>query len=226
MISIVVVTYNRLPSLKRCIESVRENTSCPYQLIVVENACTDGTVEYLNKLCDESDYEKFAFTWSHREENEGMGASNVGFELSRYPIILRMDDDAFVHKDWDKVVLKEFEDPKLGMCGVQGGLIHEWMIDSVFESNNGYVDFITGFFMAFRRVGLYCDPKLGKFWTEDTDLSFQFKNAGYKLKVIPMVCTHASQRNSPIDWSLHDGNRKYVKEKWQDKLESLRLGGN
>ena len=52
IIDVVVVTYNRLPLLKECLESLlgqRENLS---GIFVIDNHSTDGTTEYLAKIDD------------------------------------------------------------------------------------------------------------------------------------------------------------------------------
>ena len=45
--SIVIVTHNQLDYTRQCLDSLRLLTDEPYELIVVDNASTDGTVEYL-----------------------------------------------------------------------------------------------------------------------------------------------------------------------------------
>ena len=48
--SIVVVTYNQLEYTKLCLESVLQRTDARYELIVVDNGSTDGTLEYLRSI--------------------------------------------------------------------------------------------------------------------------------------------------------------------------------
>jgi hypothetical protein len=97
----------------------------------------------------------------------------------------------------------------------------------VYKSNFSYVDFLTGYFWAFKNIGLMYDWNFGKFWHEELDLSFQIKAAGYKLKVLDkQVCSHYSMRREEVDWELHNKNLEYVKNKWKDKQDLLRLGGN
>ena len=50
-VSVVVVTYNALPWLERCLESVRA-----YETIVVDHGSTDGTLELVRRMPDESAY--------------------------------------------------------------------------------------------------------------------------------------------------------------------------
>ena len=45
----VVVTHNRLDLLKRCLEGVRAQSTCPESIVVVNNASSDGTSEWLEK---------------------------------------------------------------------------------------------------------------------------------------------------------------------------------
>jgi len=51
MISLCIPTYNRLPHLKECIESVIDKFgNYPYEVIVADGGSTDGTIEYLKEL--------------------------------------------------------------------------------------------------------------------------------------------------------------------------------
>lgn len=49
-ISLMMVTYNRLELTKKTLENIKNKTNIDYNLIVVDNCSTDGTVEYLKEL--------------------------------------------------------------------------------------------------------------------------------------------------------------------------------
>ena len=49
-IACVVVTYNRLNLLKKCIEALNRQTYKDFDLIIVNNGSTDGTEEWLNSI--------------------------------------------------------------------------------------------------------------------------------------------------------------------------------
>lgn len=51
-VSIIVPTYNRATLLPTCIKSIQEQTYNNWELIIVDDGSTDGTVDYLNKLAD------------------------------------------------------------------------------------------------------------------------------------------------------------------------------
>ena len=51
MVTICIVTWNRLDLLKKCISSVLKHTSYPfYRVVVHSNGCSDGTQEYLQDI--------------------------------------------------------------------------------------------------------------------------------------------------------------------------------
>ena len=48
-VAAVVVTYNRLEKLKKVLASLESQTRLPQMLVIVNNAATDGTAEYLKE---------------------------------------------------------------------------------------------------------------------------------------------------------------------------------
>ncbi len=52
-IAAVIVTYNRLALLKECMDAVRQQSHPVSSIVVINNASTDGTAEYLDRLTDE-----------------------------------------------------------------------------------------------------------------------------------------------------------------------------
>lgn len=222
MISIVVLTHNRLGHLKSALSCIDARTSVPHEIIVVNNGSTDGTKEFLEGR------KGSMFHAIHLPDNIGVIARNSGFRFATGNYIAQIDDDVEVLPDWDRKCLSIFDnDPIVGMVGQQGGLIKVWMdIHShVHQSNNGYVDYLTGFFLMMRNVGIMYDEAFGKFWHEELDLSLQYKVEGFRLKALAGLCNHYSQRREAVDWVLHDRNLHYARQKWSDKVEKLNLEG-
>lgn len=48
-VAAVVVTYNRIALLKECIKALQQQTYL-CDILIVDNASTDGTEEYINKV--------------------------------------------------------------------------------------------------------------------------------------------------------------------------------
>ncbi len=222
MISVVVLTYNRLERLKRCLDSIKGSTTEPHEIIVVNNASTDGTTEFLES-------QKGSMLHPiHLDKNYGVVARNHGFDFATGSFIAQIDDDVVVLPGWDVRCLEMFSsDPTIGLIGQQGGLIKIWMDihSNVNQTRNGYVDYMTGFCMMMRNVGIRYDEKFAPFWHEELDLSLQFKNMGFRLYKVDGLCIHHSARNAPVDWGIHNRNLDYANEKWRDKVVNLDLEG-
>ena len=49
-VAAIVVTYNRLPLLKQCLAALRAQTVQGFTVLLVDNASTDGTADYIKTL--------------------------------------------------------------------------------------------------------------------------------------------------------------------------------
>ncbi|MEM7062161.1 MAG: glycosyltransferase family 2 protein [Cyanobacteria bacterium P01_B01_bin.77] len=87
--SIVITTYNRIELLKRAIATAL-NQTIPCQVIVVDNASTDGTQTYVESLGDQVLYHRNATNAHHS------GAVNVGVERATGTWIKLVDDDDYL----------------------------------------------------------------------------------------------------------------------------------
>ena len=91
----IVVTYNAMKWLDRCLGSLNES-EVPTDVIVIDNGSVDGTCEYI-----EENYPDVRLVRSG--ENLGFGkANNVGFRYAlehQYRYVYLMNQDAWVYKD-------------------------------------------------------------------------------------------------------------------------------
>jgi hypothetical protein len=88
MFSVVIPTCNRLDFLKQTLSSVLAQTFMDYELIVVDDGSTDGTVDYLASLR--------ATTKALRQENKGPAAArNLGAHQATGNYIAFLDSDDF-----------------------------------------------------------------------------------------------------------------------------------
>lgn len=92
-IAAIIVTYNRLELLKKCIAAIEQQTFLPETIYVVNNASTDETKEYLHKLT--SNVELVPINLN--ENLGGAGGFYTGIktahESNRYDAYWVMDDD-------------------------------------------------------------------------------------------------------------------------------------
>jgi len=86
-VSIVVVTYNALPWIERCLESVRD-----HETIIVDHGSTDGTLELVRR--------RFPQARLIEEGNTGLGAgSNTGMRVASGSYFLLLNSDAWAVGD-------------------------------------------------------------------------------------------------------------------------------
>lgn len=87
--SIVITTYNRLDLLKRAVQSAFDQTA-PCEIIVVDNASTDGTQAYVESLGDRVTYCRNQTNTNHA------GAVNVGVKAASGEWVKLVDDDDYL----------------------------------------------------------------------------------------------------------------------------------
>lgn len=92
-LSIVVVNWNVREDLLRCLGSIKENPpSLPFEVIVVDNASSDGSVDAVKAAFPE-------VTVIANDENRGFAAANnQGIEKSKGRYILSLNPDTIVHR--------------------------------------------------------------------------------------------------------------------------------
>ena len=49
MVSIIIINWNNLPDLKECLNSIRKISDEDYEIVIVDNGSTDGSISYLKK---------------------------------------------------------------------------------------------------------------------------------------------------------------------------------
>lgn len=114
-VSLVLATRNRAEQLQSCLDYVaRQNPSCTWELVVVDNGSTDRTAELLREYAPKAPMPMRVLF----ESKPGLGrAHNVGWKAARGDIIAITDDDCYVAQDYIDRVRETFADPKIGFAG-------------------------------------------------------------------------------------------------------------
>lgn len=131
MVSVIVPCYNVAPYIKRCLNSILNNTFSDFEIICVNDGSTDDTLEELR--CFQHD-DRVSII---QQENQGLSAArNVGISVARGEFITYIDSDDWIHKDFLQrlVDAQKLTDADVVMCDymrVEGMVSDEEMITPV-----------------------------------------------------------------------------------------------
>ncbi len=100
--SILIPSWNNLPYLQKCIESIRKHSKTNYEILVHVNEGKDGTAAWLKSQKD--------ISYTVSEENAGVCfAMNALRKLANASYLLYINDDMYALPAWDEVLKKEIE---------------------------------------------------------------------------------------------------------------------
>jgi hypothetical protein len=113
-VSIIIINYNTKKLTEECIDSIYEKVKAvTFEVIVIDNASTDGSKEVLSKLKNEN------CRYVYKNENLGFSkANNIGAELAKGQYLFFMNSDMLLLNDVPKLILDKFNtDKKIGIIG-------------------------------------------------------------------------------------------------------------
>lgn len=170
IVSLVILTYNQLSYTKQCLESIQKHTTIPYELIVVDNASTDGTDEYLilfrrhlQELNKESNLNKhycLGLKIIFNSENVGYAAgNNAGISVAEGNYIHLLNNDIVVTPGWLEKLLITAEKFELGVVGPVSNYVSGYQLIQPVEydtqSLNGLDEFATNWSKNHEKEILY-----------------------------------------------------------------------
>lgn len=170
--SIIIVTYDNLHYTKLCIKSIFAKSQYPnFEIIIVDNNSTDGTVEYLKEIAEKYPEGKVIFN----SENAGFAkANNQGISVASGDYIVLLNNDTIVTRGWLTKLLRHLKDEKIGIVGpVTNSCGNEAKIDVPYKT----IDELDGFSEEYIRK--HMEPK------------------GFYIRVLAMYCL--AMRRSLID---------------------------
>src|SRR6266851_4387534 len=113
LVSVTLVTYNSGRFIKRCLESVLEQKYPNLEVIVIDNASTDGTVDILEPFADRCRI-------YYNDRNLGFAAAqNQAITLARGDWVLTLNPDVLLLPSFVQALIEAASvDPKIGtVCG-------------------------------------------------------------------------------------------------------------
>lgn len=128
-ISYIICCYNSEKVITEPIKAIlNQATSVNYEIIVIDNNCTDNTENLIKTIYKDSNSSinlKIV-----KEKQAGLlWARKKGFLLSNYDYICYIDDDNIIDKNWTNIVFETFNNNS--EIGILGGNNKEVFVDSV-----------------------------------------------------------------------------------------------
>lgn len=230
-LSIVLVTFNRLHLLRQCIDNAIGHTSAhTVEIIIWNNASTDGTRVYLEKLEDPR------IRVIHHDENIGTNAFARAFRMTTGDYLIELDDDIIdAPEEWDLRLLEAFRRlPR--MAFLAANVIDDGKSTAAqimyrrdrhlytprTENGVSLLDGPTGGWctMTSRRIydevgGFSENPKFS-FWHEDAAYARAVRRAGYEIGVLAdLKVFHASGPAYTSDTAIAEAKARYYT--WRDR---------
>ncbi|MHB1650917.1 MAG: glycosyltransferase [Desulfitobacteriaceae bacterium] len=234
--SIVILTFNKLDYTQQCIESIRKYTEPGfYELIVVDNYSTDGTVEWLKKQDD--------IITLYNEQNAGFPRGcNQGIEIATGENILLLNNDTVVTVNWlDNLLKCLYSSTDIGLVGpVTNNCSYYQAIRTDYKDLREMDEFaskynqsnpllweerlkLIGFCMLIKREVIkqigFLDEKFSPGDFEDDDYSYRARKAGFRLMLCKDTFIHRfgsiSFKTDNNEYAeLMANNRMKFKQKW------------
>ena len=204
--SIVIVTYDQLEYTRQCLDGLKRLTDENYELIVVDNGSSDGTVNYLRGVS--------GVKLIVNGTNRGFpAAANQGIAAASGSQILLLNNDVVVTTGWLFRMLRAlYSDPAIGLVGPCSNFVSgpqqvetryegladldgfAWDWGGAHEGVRVQVNRLVGFCMLIRRavvesVGVL-DEQFGVGCFEDDDYCLRAIQAGYRAVIAGDAFVH------------------------------------
>lgn len=190
--SLVIALYNQIEFTRRCIASIKAHTRPPFELILVNNGCADGTTEYLRNI------EATVIT---NAENLGCAkAWNQGIRASHGDVVGILNNDIVVTPGWIEALMSFMEKERHGIVSpsAREGLLDYDLSAYAREFTRVCAGAVRKELYApcmlidrpvFDRIGLF-DEAFSYGGCEDTDFLWRAKAAGFSVAMTGAALIH------------------------------------
>lgn len=233
--TVIIPNYNGLAFFPRLMQSLAEQSEKRFEIIVVDDASSDGGVEYLRNNWP-------AVQVLVNRVNLGFaGTCNVGLHAAKTPYVVLLNNDTHLDPNWLAEGLRPFDVPDVGavasltlladepdivdtagdVYSVVGGAMKRGHLGTRADAERLPSDaFSPSGVSAFYRRGVvaqvgYLDDSFQSYY-EDVDLGFRLTRAGYRCVFAPKsICYHhLSSSYSPRGWRYHFNSARNAEVVW------------
>ncbi len=220
--TVILLSYNSHEDLAECIPSLMSQTYSNSEIIVVDNASTDSSVEFIK-----TNYPDIKLI----ETGENLGypsGNNVGFEHAEGEYIAVLNPDTIVDTKWLAELIKPLEhDPQIALTTSKILIYDRKTVINTCANSPHYtgLDFCRGLYDAASEYGEIeevgaisgCSFVIRKealnhlagfdsdffLYLEDADLSWRARLAGYKILYVPTSIVYHKFDLSVAPWKYY-----------------------
>lgn len=227
-VSVIIPAYNEEKTLRRCLESVLNQTYKNYEVIVVDNNSTDKTKEIIKKFQDKNKKVRYAF---ERYRSRG-AARNAGIKVAQGEIIAMTDSDCIVPENWIKELTKPIiYENETAVMGFEEDLTKNYWTKNIQKANwkffqrnldEGYINHIDTKNFAIKSSIIkktMFDSNIGNF--EDFDLFLRLKKL-VKIRFVPSIKVKHNHKSCFMDVVKLNFDRAYWTTKIFHKYEGVK----
>lgn len=240
-VSIIITTKDKLELLEKCIKSIIQHTNGKFEIIINDTGSTRReTYNYLNEI---SKHPSIKIIYTKPTKFNFSKANNEAVKLSKYPVLLFLNNDTIVTHGWLCRMLKVLYQKDVGIVGSRllfpNGTIQHAGVEI---GNNGIANHIyvgrpatdprvsltrevaavTGACFAIRKstfdeLGMFDERYIIEF--QDIDLCLSARKQGYKVvycadSIVYHVCSATRGLKQDIQDVIND--RPYFITKWEN----------
>ena len=127
-VSVVVPNYNYGKYIKKRIKSILKQTYPIYELIILDDASTDKSVEEIKRIIDSLKIKKpelkISFVQNKKNSGKAIAQWKKGFELAKDDFVWIAEADDLCSRNFLAEVMKGFDDPEVVISYVESAIIN------------------------------------------------------------------------------------------------------
>ena len=180
-ITLLLPTYNRLFFLKKTLPKIIKsavNNSC--NLLILDNASTDGTYKYLKKI--ESKY-KFIKFIRHKKNIGGVQNYKFGLKIINTKYIMFLSDDDLIYGDYINKVISILDN------NININIVHHY-----FFNHKRKFDFFTQGSIAKKKIFLLSSSITGLSFRNEKNLQHKFLTRNHKIYPQIDMCMYLANK--------------------------------
>lgn len=199
-ISVIIPTYNRLETLKKCLLALKNNKfNQPFEVIIIDDGSNDNTFSEIKQFLQQNNLSNFEI---YNQKNGGPSkARNHGINLAKAEIILIIGDDSIAdpqllaeHHNWNKF---KYSQKNIAILGHD-----EWDPEIEITPFMRWID-DTGMQFSYHRFDNEHSPTWGDLWTCNISLKKSFLQ---KYGLFDEDFPYAAWEDVELGWRLSKFN--------------------